>query len=141
MACPLVIMMGESIGGEQCSNLAHLPFSKKSGGEKGRVCGYAVCAQYSTPLAPVLFPTCNSTGSGHCFHRRNSSHLHARWRRVRLEGWWWWRWCGRKKGGKCPRRRMDHHYSLTGKITSPGTGTGPICMMDQQRKRQSSATE
>ena len=91
---------------------------------------------HSTPLTLVLFPTCNSTGSGHCFHRRNSSHLHARWRRVRLEGWWWWRWCGRKKGGKCPRRRMDHHYSLTGKITSPGTGSEAICMMDQERKRQ-----
>ena len=44
-----VIMMGESIGGEQCSNLAHLPFSKKSGGEKGRVCGFA--APRTTPLA------------------------------------------------------------------------------------------
>ena len=37
-----VIMIGESIGGEQCSNLAHLPFSKKSRGEKGRVCGFTV---------------------------------------------------------------------------------------------------
>ena len=35
-------MIGESIGGEQCSNLAHLPFSKKSRGEKGRVCGFTV---------------------------------------------------------------------------------------------------
>ena len=48
----------------------------------------------------------------------------------RRVGWW------RKKGGKCPRRRMDHHYSLTGKITSPGTGSEAICMMDQERKRQ-----
>ena len=31
---------------------------------------------------------------------------------------------------------MDHHYSLTGKITSPGTGSEAICMMDQERKRQ-----
>ena len=53
LACPLVIMMGESIGGEQCSNLAHLPFSKKSGGEKGPVCGYTACAQYTTYSSAV----------------------------------------------------------------------------------------
>ena len=52
---PFVIMMGESIGGEQCSNLAHLPFSKKSGGEKGRVCGYAMRgAQYTTCFSAVF---------------------------------------------------------------------------------------
>ena len=94
-------MMGESIGGEQCSNLAHLPFSKKRGGEKGRVCGFA---------APRTTPLYN--------YRR---YLHSREGRRGGGGGVGW-----KKGGKCPRRRMDHHYSLTGKITSPGSAARPF---------------